>query len=327
LDKKPVFAIIDNMKIQEIYNLAIQKGIEADFRGKEGIEKNLKRLKEKYEKMEAEEKEEFDLERLENPFSDTRILFGDPQKKVKKVLVGIDIDGEELLLAEKLADIDLVISHHPRGKALAGLDDVMQLQVDILAQYGVPVNIAEKLLRKRIEVVAREIAPQNHNRAVDMARHLNLPFLCLHTPCDNLAAKFVDEKLKKAKPIFLEEIMKSLKEIPEYKEAISIGAGPKIFVGDKENRAGKIVITEMTGGTEGTPEIYEKLAQAGAGTVVGMHISEKHREEAEKANINVVIAGHISSDSLGVNLFLDELEKKGIEIIPCSGLIRISRLK
>jgi len=38
-----------------------------------------------------------------------------------------------------------------------------------------------------------------------------------------------------------------------------------------------------------------------------------------------VIAGHISSDSLGVNLLLDELEKKGIEIIPCSGLIRISR--
>ncbi len=315
------------MKINEIYNLAIEMGIEADFRGKEEIEKGLKRLREKYEKMEAEEKEEFDLERLENPFSDTRILFGNPQKEVKKVLVGIDIDGEELLLAEKLGDIDLVISHHPRGKALAGLDDVMQLQVDILAKYGVPVNIAEKLLRKRIEEVARGLFPQNHNRPVDMARYLKLPFLCLHTPCDNLAAKFVDEKLKKDKPVFLEEIIKSLKEIPEYKEAISIGAGPRIFVGEKENRAGKIVITEMTGGTEGAPEIYEKLAQAGAGTIVGMHISEKHREEAEKANVNVVIAGHISSDSLGMNLFLDELEKRGIEIVPCSGLIRISRNK
>ncbi len=314
------------MKIQEIYNLAIQKGIEADFRGRDEIEKILKRLKEKYEKMKAEEKEEFDLERLENPFSDTRILFGDPQKKVKKVLIGIDIDGEELLLAEKLGDIDLVISHHPRGKALAGLDDVMQLQVDVLAKYGVSVNIAEKLLRKRIEEVARGIAPQNHNRAVDIARHLNLPFLCVHTPCDNLAAKFVDEKLKKDNPILIEEILKSLKEIPEYRKAIEIGAGPKIFVGDKENRAGKIVITEMTGGTEGAPEIYEKLAQAGAGTIIGMHISEKHRKEAEKANVNVVIAGHISSDSLGVNLFLDELEKKGIEIISCSGLIRIKRI-
>jgi len=313
------------MKIQEIYNLAINKGIEADFRGRTEIEKQLAKLNEKYQKLENGKKAEFDLERLKNPFSDTRILFGDPEKEVKKVLIGIDIDGEELLLAEKLGDIDLVISHHPRGRALAGLDDVMRLQVDVLAQYGVPVNIAEKLLQKRIEEVARGLSPVNHNRAVDMTRHLNLPFMCIHTPCDNLVAKFVDEKLKKDNPEIVGEIIKSLKEIPEYKEAVSIGAGPQIFVGSEENRTGKIVLTELTGGTEGTPEIYEKLAQAGAGTVIGMHISEKHREEAEKANINVVIAGHMSSDSLGMNLFLDELEKQGIEIVSCSGLIRISR--
>jgi len=56
-----------------------------------------------------------------------------------------------------------------------------------------------------------------------------------------------------------------------------------------------------------------------------MHQSEEHKKEAESANINVVVAGHISSDSLGVNLFLDELEKQGVEIIPCGGLIRIKR--
>jgi len=315
------------MKIKDIYKLAISKGIEADFRKEEEIEKMLKRLKEKYEKMEPEEKEEFDLEKLENPFSDTRILFGHPEKEIKKILVGIDIGGEELFLAEKLGNIDLVISHHPQGKALTGLYEVMQLQIDILVQYGVPVNIVERLLRKRINEVARIIAPYNHNRVVDIAKYLNLPLLSLHTPCDNLAAKFVEEKIKKDNPIFLEEVIKSLKEIPEYKKAIQIDAGPKIFTGDKENRAGKIVITEMTGGTEGAFEIYEKLAQAGAGTIIGMHLSEKHREEAEKANINVVIAGHISSDSLGMNLFLDELEKERIEIVPCSGLIRISRNK
>jgi hypothetical protein len=57
-----------------------------------------------------------------------------------------------------------------------------------------------------------------------------------------------------------------------------------------------------------------------------MHQSEEHRKEAEAANINVVIAGHMSSDSLGMNLFLDELEKQDIEVIPCSGLIRIKRI-
>jgi len=313
------------MTINEIYNLAIKMGIESDFRDKDEIEKILNRLKEKYEKLEKTEKEEFDLERLKNPYSDTRILFGSPEKKVKKILVGVDIDGEELLLADKMSDIDLVISHHPRGKALVGLDDVMQLQIDILAQYGVSINIAEKLLKKRIEEVARGIAPSNHNRVVDIAQHLNLPFLCVHTPCDNLVARFVEKKLKKDNPFFLQEIIRSLKEIPEYKEASLIGAGPKIFVGSPESRCGKIVLTEITGGTEGSSEIYEKLSQAGAGTIIGMHQSEKHREEAEKANINVVIAGHISSDNIGINLFLDQLEEQGIEIIPCSGLVRISR--
>ena len=56
-------------------------------------------------------------------------------------------------------------------------------------------------------------------------------------------------------------------------------------------------------------------------------MGEEHRKEAEKAHLNIVIAGHMSSDSIGMNLFLDELEKKGIEIIPCSGLIRVSRNK
>jgi len=58
-----------------------------------------------------------------------------------------------------------------------------------------------------------------------------------------------------------------------------------------------------------------------------MHLSEKHKEEAEAAHINAIIAGHISSDSIGMNLFLDELEKRGIKIYPCSGLIRVKRFK
>lgn len=315
------------MTINDIYNLAVQKGIEADFRGKEGIERQLRRLKEKYEKMDEEDKELFDKERLTNPFSDTRILAGNPDKEVKKVLVGIDIGGEELLLADKMGDIDLVISHHPRGIALAGLDDVMQLQVDLLHHYGVPVNIAEKLLVKRIEEVGRGLSPGNHNRVVDMARRLKLNFMCCHTPSDNLVARFLEKKIRESEIHLVEDVMKLLRKIPEYKLAGKIGLGPKIFVGRGENRAGKIALTEITGGTEGAPEIYERLAQAGIGTDIGMHISEKHREEAEKAHLNVVIAGHMSSDSLGMNLFLDELERQGIEIIACSGFLRVSRVQ
>ncbi|MFA6145971.1 MAG: NGG1p interacting factor NIF3 [Patescibacteria group bacterium] len=312
------------MTQKEIYNLAIKMGIEADLRGKSMVDKIMKRINQKYEAMPKDQKEEFDKERLTNPYSDSRILV-EIKKQIKRILVGVDMEVGELLLADKLGNIDLVLSHHPEGCALAGLDDVMKLQADVLNLYGVPINIAENLIHLRMEEVSRGISPINHNESVDAAKLLNMGFMCVHTPCDNLVADFLKKKIEKEKPEFVEDLLKLLKGIPEYKEAMKIGVGPRLFTGNPENHCGKIALTELTGGTEGSTQIYERLAQAGISTVVAMHMSEKHREEAIKAHINVVIAGHIASDSVGLNLFLDKLAKQKIEIIPCSGLTRIKR--
>jgi putative NIF3 family GTP cyclohydrolase 1 type 2 len=83
----------------------------------------------------------------------------------------------------------------------------------------------------------------------------------------------------------------------------------------------------MTGGTEPSGKIYQELSRSGISTIVGMHMRKETLEKAGEVQLNVVTAGHMSSDSLGMNLFLDELEKKGIEIVPCGGLIRVSRNK
>lgn len=313
------------MKIKEIYNLAIQMGIKADFRGEQGVRKFLENKTKQYEKMNEKEKQEFDKEALENPYLDSRIYHIADDKDIKKVLVGVDIEPAEVLMAKEIGDIDLIIGHHPIGKGLAHLADVMDLQSDVLNFYGVPINIAEGLMRERIEEVARGVNNKNHQRTIDAAKLLKMNLMNSHTSCDNLAAKFLKDLIEQKKPERVGELIDLLKEIPEYKEAMKIGAGPKIFVGVPENRCGKIALTEITGGTEGSPKLYEKMADAGIGTVVGMHVSEEHKKEAENSNINVVIAGHISSDSLGINLFLDEIEKQGIEIIPCSGLTRVSR--
>lgn len=315
------------MKTEEIFQLAIEMGKGADFRGREGVEKILKRKKEEYKNLPLSKKEEFDKEALKNPYLDSCILNISHQRDVKRVLVGIDIEPAEILLAKELGGIDLIISHHPLGKGLASLADVMDLQCDVLNYYGVPINIAEKLMKERISEVARGVNRLNHQRTPDAARLLGFNLISIHTPSDNLAAKFLKDLIEKEKPEILKELIDLLKNIPEYKKAISFGAGPKIFVGLESSRCGKIALTEITGGTEGSVKLYEKMAQAGIGTIVGMHMSEEHKREAELANINVVIAGHMSSDSLGMNIFLDELQKRGIEIIPCSGLIRVSRIK
>lgn len=321
------------MTIQEIYKLAIQIGIKADFRPKSRIDHLLKRAKDKYAKLSKDEKEMFDQERLVSPFLDTRIHFDGGAKKIKRVMAGIDIDSSELMVARYLSNhnpkkpIDLVIGHHPEGKALPGLEDVMELQSDVLSQYGVPINIAESLMRVRIAEVSRGISPANYFKEVDTARLLGMNFMNVHTPADNLVAQFVKNKVLGDNPVYVGDIIKSLLEIPEYKEGAMRGAGPRLFAGSEDRRAGKIAFSEITGGTSGNKDMYAKMSQAGIGTVVGMHMGEEHRKEAEAAHINVVIAGHISSDSIGMNLFLDELAKKGVEIVPCSGLIRVSRVK
>lgn len=320
------------MTIKQIYNLAIDLGIKNDLRGQAIVKRKLERVKKHYQELNEKQKVEFDSERLTNPFSDTR-YFGDPNKKIKRILVGIDIEVAELLLAKELArsgkPIDLVLAHHPIGPALAGLHEVMDLQVELMAKYGVPINIAENLTHIRMSEVARGLSPVNHNRVIDAAKLLGFSLMCVHTPSDNLVANYLDKEIKKQLKNIetVGELLELLKKIPEYREAITYKAGPRLFCGKESNYTGRIALTEITGGTEGSKEIYQHIAQAGIGTIVGMHIKEDNRLEAEKSHLNILIAGHMSSDSIGMNLFLDELAKQGVEVIPCSGLIRYSRIK
>jgi hypothetical protein len=56
------------------------------------------------------------------------------------MMVGIDIEVGEVLLADRMGEkgqpIDLILAHHPEGKALADLHYVMHMQEDIMARFG-----------------------------------------------------------------------------------------------------------------------------------------------------------------------------------------------
>jgi putative NIF3 family GTP cyclohydrolase 1 type 2 len=312
------------MQVKEIFDLGIEMGIEVDLRGKARVKKILERKREEFKKLDEAKRDLFDQEALKHPYADSRIHL-DFNKGVKKVMAGIDIETQEVLLAQSLKDVDLLIAHHPLGRSLAALSEVMDLQVDALNLFGVPVNIAERVLEPRIAEVTRGVSPINHYRGITAAKLLGFQLINLHTPCDNLVTHFLMKKFEKENPENLGDVLNILMGIEEYREAAKLGEGPALFSGSEKNRVGKISFSELTGGTEGSKEIYEKMAQAGIGTIISMHQSEDLRKEAEKAKINVVVAGHMASDSIGMNLYLDELEKKGIEIIPFSGLIRVKR--
>ncbi len=317
------------MKLGELFRRAIEAGMEHDPRSKGTVLRELEHSRKTYDTLNEKEKLFFDPESLNNPYPDSRILHGSGNHEVQSILAGIDIDVGEILLAHTLkskgAQIDLLLSHHPSGRALADLYSVMKMQSDILNLCGVPINIAEGLMDKRIKEIERKLMPVNHARAVDAARLLDMPFLCLHTPADNMVAKYLQRLLDREKPYAVSDIIDILVSVPEFRSAGINGAGPKIILGTKTRQAGKIFV-DMTGGTEGAREIFRSLTNSGISTIVAMHLSEEHRKEAEKCHLNVVIAGHIASDNLGLNLLLDEVTRgHTLDILECSGFRRVSR--
>ncbi len=315
------------MKLKDIYNLIVAEGIKCDPRGKKGVYNFLDKIKKEYKALSLAEKRAFDKERLTNPYSDSRILYGNPSKEIKTILAGIDMETPEILLADALnkrgRKIDLILSHHPEGFALSALHGVMNIQLDVLESAGVSRKKAKKMLDERIGEVARKLHPANVMRPVDAATLLGIPIMCAHTVADNCVSMYLNNIINKKKPKSVQDIIDILLAEPEYRYSVTTGTGPCITLGRPSNRCGKVIV-EMTGGTGGSKKIFPEMIKAGVKTIIAMHMSEEHFKKAKKHSFNIIIAGHISSDSLGVNLLLDAIDpKKSLNIMPCSGFIRI----
>lgn len=316
------------MTIQEIYDLALKMGMNADPRGMERVKHVQQKAKKDFAELDEKKKKLFDSESLNNPYSDSRILFGDPKKEVHTVMAGIDTDGAEVLLADRLnekgREIGLVISHHPSGHALAALHEVMELQIDMVSKSGVPENVAHALFEERMGIVKRRFGPINHGQAIDIARLLEMPYMALHTIWDNLGDKFMKDLFAKNKFETAGEVLDLINDIPEFTQAHLGKAGPDLVSGSRNRRAGKVVVS-FTGGTNPSKELYVEMAKAGVGTIVEMHVAEEALTELKKHHVNVIDCGHMAADSIGANIFLDALEQKGVEVIPVSGLFRYKR--
>ncbi len=318
------------MKLKKLYRRAIEIGMEADPRGKAALKKELAQQQERMKKLSKEERELFDEERTWNPFADSRILHGTGEEEIKRVMIGIDIETAELILADRLREkgekIDCVIAHHPEGRALADLEKVMPLQVDLLAQVGVPVNHSEAQLRPRMERIWRSIHSDNLFRTERAAELLDIPMLNFHTVSDNLVWRFMEKEICKKSYDNLGDVLKALLKQPEYAYYAKKGNPPILVNGSEKSRPGKIVATEFTGGTNGPEEFLEEQSRAGVGTILSMHVNEKTLEEAKKHNVNMIQCSHMASDVMGLNLLMDILAKEAkLDLLPVSGFLRVKR--
>jgi hypothetical protein len=316
------------MKVREIYRTCVDAGIEADPRDAAELRRVMDEAAKAYEKLDEDDKAFFDMERLTNPYADTRIAAGDPEADIRGLVVGVDMETPEVLLADRLREkgepIDLIFAHHPEGPGFARLDEVMGMQADMWHRVGVGLGVGDALMSSRAAEVRRRFLPYNHYRSIQAAEALGLAALSCHTPADNSVGRFVQSLLDAEKPSTLGAVVRALRGIPEYGDAAKKGYGPEIVLGSEERRAGRMLV-QMTGGTEGPVESLERLRSVGIDTLVDMHFSEDFRKKADELHMSLVVAGHISSDTLGMNLVLDRIEPNGVYVRCLSGMIRVRR--
>lgn len=241
---------------------------------------------------------------------------------IKKVIIGVDMETPELLLARELG-FDCVVSHHPKAESsVVNFSKVMSVQIDSMTKYGVPINKAQKMLRKKQGTVELGGHVSNYDRVSSAARLMNMPFMNIHLPADiiteGIVQSHLDNKFENDDKKTLSDVIDALNEMDVYKNAL---AGPVIRVGDKSDYAGKIAVL-MAGGTNGGADVLKAYFEAGVGTIVCMHIPEDVKKAVKEQNIgNVIVAGHMASDSIGLNVIIDAWKKEGFEVTKMSGIL------
>ncbi|MCL2840123.1 MAG: hypothetical protein FWE05_05055 [Defluviitaleaceae bacterium] len=243
-----------------------------------------------------------------------------PGEGIKNVLMGVDMDTAELLLAKELG-FDCVVSHHPRNTCPDMLD-VLNEHIIKLEKLGVPRNKTQKALAAQKDTLSFNRHVSNSRRSESAAKLLNMPYISLHTPADligeAIVQKFLDEKFGNKPETTLEEVTAALEEIPEYKNS---SRKPVIRVGNKDSYAGKIYVL-MSGLTGPGADVLKAYFDGGVGTLIKMHIPEKDAKELKEQNIgNVIVAGHMSSDSIGMNVIADKWRESGVKVTMMSGVI------
>jgi putative NIF3 family GTP cyclohydrolase 1 type 2 len=234
-------------------------------------------------------------------------------KDIGKILFGIDAGVSELLLAKQLG-YDGVIAHHPQGgSAVVNFHQVFKRQIQQMIKAGVPREEAEKAVTKKLQALEVQRHTQNYAHTVDVAKLLKMPYMNIHTPLDEVGRRIMSEQIHSRinENSTVQDVISALKELNEFKNAIT---EIKIRLGKAENLAGKVVMSHGAG-TNGGYEVAKTYFKHGVETVVYIHISPVDLEKLKaEGKGNLVVTGHIASDSVGINPLIHELEKRNVSV-------------
>jgi hypothetical protein len=241
---------------------------------------------------------------------------------IKKVLATIDCEVGDLLLAREL-NCDAVLTHHPEGAAALNGWRLIRNQIDQMVECGVPIAKAEAAIQRRLEQVELNSHARNYGRIVRAAQLLKLAFLNVHVPCDLITRRLLTERLApfndpKSRATAA-DVVAALQEFPEQRAAATT---PQVRLGAPDRFAGRVAVA-MGGYTSGGVDVLRAYFEAGVGTVLMMHFPEGDLREAreQKLSGNLIVTGHMASDSIGINVYLDELQRLGLKVISAGGIV------
>ena len=234
-------------------------------------------------------------------------------KNIKKILFGIDAAVPELLFAKQYG-YDAVIAHHPQGgTAIVSYYKVFERHIQQMMAVGIPKEEAVRAVKRKLEELETEGHTKNYSHSVDIAKLLKMPYMNVHTPLDEVGRRIMAEQIgrRMKKSSAVKDIVSALKELPEFKNATT---KIKIRLGKAENPAGKVVVSHGAG-TNGGYNVARTYFEHGIGTLIYIHVGfgdlEKLRADQQG---NLIVTGHIASDSVGINPFLRELKKRGVSV-------------
>ncbi len=244
--------------------------------------------------------------------------------EVRRVMVGIDVDVGELFLARALG-VDGVIAHHPVGsRARLGIPAVIERHASQMVAEGIKAPLAEQLMLARKQPIERALHSANYDRVVDAARLLPMPLMNIHLAADILARRFFMDFVRastRTSGTTVGNLVAALATIPEMAASL---VKPEIWLGAASNQVGRWIV-QMAAGLNGGAGIYRTYYEHGINTILAMHLDERDLRELEqlrRPNTNLIITGHMPSDSVGMNRVVDALGQRGIEVIAGSGVIR-----
>lgn len=264
-----------------------------------------------------------DLAGMESVPADSGIFRA--REKVKRILLGIDIEKDDLLFAVDNG-CDLVLAHHPlRWTAFL---DVMDRHETLMLEAGVPKERAREACRENRAFWETLADPGHAEQMVRelcaMAAELDLGLMNIHLPCDEVGRRILqaqaDELAPSGNVSALIDRYASLPEIEAAKEGVAL------VCGKADARLGRTVVIHGAGVNGGYP-VANALFESGTGTVVYIHLfsEEQKARLQEESKGNLILTGHYGSDSLGINPLMDELERRGIETHCRNRMVRTRR--